>query len=262
MRKLKRFLRFFVFVMSSLANFKDTAAIISFLFNPLLSIPFRDRVDLVKSLYLVSYAVDCPHTQSDVLSHIVTILTLPETVTGCVVEAGCYKGGSTAKFSLAAKAAKRELIIFDSFEGIPEHNEPHRKNIYGKPVTFSKGEYCGTLSEVKGNVALYGHTGPCTFVKGWFQDTLPNFNKPIATLYIDVDLASSVKSCLKYLYPKIVEGGTLYCHDGHLPLVIEVFSNESFWLQEIGSAKPEIEGLGKQKLIRIVKRSACQSVAA
>ncbi len=36
---------------------------------------------------------------------------------------------STAKFSLAAAFAGRELVVFDSFQGLPYNNEPHDRNI-------------------------------------------------------------------------------------------------------------------------------------
>jgi O-methyltransferase len=50
---------------------------------------------------------------------------------GVVVEPGCYKGSSTAKFSLIARKAGRDLVVFDSFQGIPDNAEPHEKDMYG-----------------------------------------------------------------------------------------------------------------------------------
>ena len=70
----------------------------------------------------------------EVLAYVTTILKLPKTTEGCIVECGCYKGSSTAKFSLAAKYSGRKLVVFDSFEGIPENDERHGKNIFGGPA--------------------------------------------------------------------------------------------------------------------------------
>ena len=72
---------------------------------------------------------------------------------------------------------------------------------------------------------------------------------------MDVDLASSTRTCLKYLYPLLEPSGTLYSQDGHLPLVIDVFADTDFWLQEVGCAKPSIDGLRQKKLIRMTKGS-------
>jgi O-methyltransferase len=144
------------------------------------------------------------------------------------------------------------LIVFDSFKGIP-NDEPEQRNIFGNPASFKKGDYCGTLDEVKRNVSRYGEIGCCRFVEGWFEETLPRFHEPISAIYLDVDLASSTRMCLKYLYPLLKPGRVLLSQDGHLPLVIAVFDDDSFWLNEIGCKKPKILGLNKSRLIRIVK---------
>lgn len=171
---------------------------------------------------------------------------------GCIVEAGAYKGGSTAKFSRAAKLADRELVVFDSFEGIPNNNEDHASSSAGQD-NFASGAYKGTLDEVRANVSRYGHIDVCRFIKGWFEDTLVQFNEPIAAIYIDVDLVSSTRTCLKNLYPLLRPGGVLYCQDGHLPLVCDLYDDDDFWEREIGVKKPTIEGLRERKLIKIVK---------
>jgi O-methyltransferase len=144
-------------------------------------------------------------------------------------------------------------VVFDSFDGIPEHDEPHDRNIFGGAASFPKGSYRGTLEEVKANVARYGQIGVCSFVQGWFEETMLSFSRPIAAVYLDVDLAASTRTCLKYLYPLLVPGGALYSQDGHLPLVIDVFNSNSFWQREVGFARPHVEGLGIRKLIWATK---------
>src|SRR5207244_1008155 len=140
-------------------------------------------------------------------------------------EAGCYKGGSTAKFSLAAHAAGKELVVFDSFQGLPENEEPHGTTIFGEVIRFKKGHYRGTLDEVSDNVSRFGKIGSCRFVPGWFEATLTDFQVPVSAIYLDVDLAASTRTCLKYLYPLLEPGGILYSQDGHIPLVIAVFED-------------------------------------
>lgn len=236
-------------------NRGEAGTVTRFLFKKNPRLNFRQRFSLIKRLYAISRAVKCPHTQHEIISFINTILSIPPQVKGCIVEAGCFKGGSTAKFSIASKLAGRRLIVFDSFEGLPEHDEPHRKNIFGGRADFHKGGYCGTLDEVKNNIGKFGEPDSCKFIKGWFDDTMPKFSEPIAAIYLDIDLASSTRTCLKYLYPLLVPGCILYSQDGHLPLVIDVFSDDAFWEKQVGCPKPAIEGLGKRKLIKIVKPS-------
>lgn len=202
---------------------------------------FPARLWFVIQCLYISQRVNCGyHTQGDILTFARMILLAPP---GVVVEAGCFKGGSTAKFSLIAEKAGRDLLVFDSFEGIPENTEPHAKNIFGGPVAFEAGSYAGSIDEVKANIARYGRINRCTFVPGWFEETMPHFKEPVAAAYLDVDLASSTATCLRYLYPIVVPGGFLASQDGHLPLVIDV-------LKEWQSRNDvELHGLGEAKLV-------------
>ncbi|PKN94483.1 MAG: methyltransferase [Chloroflexi bacterium HGW-Chloroflexi-6] len=203
----------------------------------------------------ISNNVECPHNPSHILTFVSQIFTLPKNIEGCIVEAGCFKGGSTAKFSLIASYLDRELIIFDSFEGLPENQEEHKKTIHGLSVEgwFQGKEFSGSLEEVKHNVKKYGDISCCTFIKGWFDHTMSNFNNKICAAYLDVDLASSTKTCIQYLYPKIVPGGVLVSQDGDFPLVIDVFDDENFWIESVGYKKPKILGLHKEKMLVVRK---------
>lgn len=216
---------------------------------------FSDRWNLMNQFYEISDKVHCAHTQFEMISVVEGILSVPKSVPGCIVEAGCFKGGSAAKFSLVAQMIDRKVVLFDSFEGMPENDEAHDKNIFGESAAdaFAKGTYRGALAEVQETLSRYGCVDRCEFHKGWFDDTMPHFNEPVAAAYIDVDLASSTRTCLKFLYPLLVKGGVLYSQDGHLPLVIEVFRDAEFWQREIGIPVPHVEGLGTRKLIKLVK---------
>ena len=111
-----------------------------------------------------------------------------------VVEAGCYRGGSTAKFSVMAKMAGRKLYVFDSFQGIPDNAEDHGRNIFGGMVAFRKGDYCGPLDEVKANIDTYGEISACEFVPGYFEDSMTGFQQPIvAATPIQIDNSRVVR---------------------------------------------------------------------
>ena len=62
------------------------------------------------------------------------MLSIPKDSEGCIVEAGVYKGGSGAKFSIFAKLVGRRLILFDSFESLPKNLENHDKSILGHSI--------------------------------------------------------------------------------------------------------------------------------
>src|SRR5580658_10150319 len=70
---------------------------------------FGQRLHLVLAFYRISYGVDCPHTENELLRIAIQILNLPPSVKGVIAEAGAYYGGSTAKLSLVGKLCNRSL---------------------------------------------------------------------------------------------------------------------------------------------------------
>jgi O-methyltransferase len=231
----------------------DVRAAIDFWRDPAVRISRGERTRLLKRMFDIGYNVSCPHTHQEILRFVHPVLTLPPEIEGVIVEAGCYKGGSTSKLSLVADLCGRDLVVFDSFEGIPPNEEAHKKDIYGNSAGFKQGDWKGAQEEVQQNITANGSIKRCRFVKGWFDDTLPHFKEKIAAVYLDVDLVSSTKTCLQYFYPLLQPGGVLCSQDGHLPLVLELFNDSVFWRDVVGVKKPPIEGFGKEKVIRIRK---------
>jgi O-methyltransferase len=206
--------------------------------------PLRKR--LAAQLELANRQIICGHTHSEIVTVVSEILRTPRSMTGAVLEAGCFKGGSTAKLSLATQLSGRKLLVFDSFDGLPAITTEKEKS------GFSKGDYKGGLEEVQKNVCAYGVIEVCRFFPGWFAETLPNLAEPIAVAFVDVDLADSLKTCLQYIYPKLVPDGAIFSHDGHLPLCVELMKDEVFW-QSLGGPAPKFTGLGTKKLVKICK---------
>jgi O-methyltransferase len=241
------------YLVRALRRRRDMAVCWEFIRHSPAPISRWQRTKIVARLYWISLRVDCQHTQQEVLSYVEHILCLPAGSPDVVVEAGCFKGGSTAKFSLAAKISGKTLVVFDSYGGLPDNEEEHGKTIFGVTASFQGGTYAGTLEEVRGNVARHGNVEVCEFIKGWFSDTMPGFQRPIAAAYLDVDLAASTKDCLVNLWPLLPSGGRIYSQDGHLPLVLDVFHDEAFWRDEVGADVPQLVGVGVEKLIYAIK---------
>lgn len=233
-----------------------------FLLNRALPIDFLARVRYLMTIYRISAGVDCAHTQSEILECVTALLLFRGPRKAVFVEAGCYKGGSTAKFSAAARLAGTTLVAFDSFEGLPANEEVHGVTIHGEVPRFDEGRYRGGLEEVESNVRAHGAIDSCRFVKGWFDRTMPDFDAPIAVAYLDVDLVSSTRTCLMNLYPLLEPGGSIFSQDAHLPLIIALLKDETFWRDEVRSVPPAIEGLGARKLVRMVKRPEMDSSVA
>lgn len=231
----------------------DAPGAASFLRDGREGLPLSGRLSLLRRLYAISRRVPCPHSEPEMMEILGLLMALPPRLPGCIVEAGCYSGGSTAKLRLAARKAGRRLVVFDFFQGLSEHREPPARNIFDETVAFSPGNYQAGFEAVKANIARWGAPEVCDFRPGWFADTMPGFSEPIALLFLDVDLASSTRTALRHLYPLLTTGGVLFSHDGHLAPVIAVFRDEDFWRREVGAPRPPVAGLGRRKLVRVDK---------
>lgn len=128
------------------------------------------------------------------------ILETPPDVPGDIVECGTWKGVSAANLSLVCSIVGRKLRIYDSFEGLPEGEPGDREAKH-----YSKGDFEGTLDEVKSNIKRYGAIECCEFIKGWFSDTLPILNSPVLLAFLDVDLEASLETCARYIWPNLVD---------------------------------------------------------
>ena len=169
----------------------DFPSIFHFLFTPDIEISLYQRIRYIWRILVVDMFVECPHQNSEILAFSRIIFKDGPSHEGVFIEAGCFKGGSAAKFSVACAAVDRRLVVCDSFQGIPQHDEPHSENIFGGKVSFAEGSYAGSISEVKANIEKYGRLEICDFVVGYFADSLPDFRAPIIGAYLDVDLALS-----------------------------------------------------------------------
>lgn len=217
------------------------------------------RIKLINNYVRIHRNIRCPHHQNHIIQIADKLLSIPATTEGVVVEAGCYCGGSTAKLSLICKYIERKLVVFDSFMGIPDNREDNGINMRsGNKYTFKRGSYAASKESVIGNVEKYGEPGLCEFVEGWFEDTMQYFKKPIVLAFIDVDLASSTATCIKHLYPLLQPGGIIFSHDGHRSLVYNLLSDDEYWNVEVGCDRPNIDGLGRSKLIAIHKPEVLQ----
>ncbi len=232
---------------------KDVPMAFRFIFhNTKSSTTVLERLWLIWQFYVISYHVDCPHTEHELINITRHILDLDSAIHGVLIEAGAFHGGSTAKLSLVAKLCGRELNVFDSFEGMPENVEEHGKSIYGREHHFPKGSHAVGLEEVRNNVVRYGDISYVRFHKGFFDVTMPKFKSPVAVACINVDLVQSTKDCLRFIYPLIVSGGFIFSQDGHFPWIIKLLRDERFWNDEMHVRKPVMHGLGTSKFVKIM----------
>lgn len=138
-------------------------------------------------------------------------------VSGCVVECGVWRGGQIAGIA-EVLGKSRDYFLFDSFEGLPPAQVIDGKSALKWQQNINSPYYYDNCkAEIKWAKAAMQKTGCPDYhlVKGWFQDTIPNFNfkEPIALLRLDADWYDSTMICLEHLFPKVKPGGIIIIDD-------------------------------------------------
>ena len=78
------------------------------------------------------------------------------------------------------------------------------------------------------NISRYGEIDSCEFIQGWFEQTLPQINSPILLAFIDVDLEASLYTCVKHIWPHLVdEGGFIFIDEMDSTDYCSLFYSES-----------------------------------
>jgi O-methyltransferase len=167
------------------------------------------------------------------------LLELPPDQPGDVIECGTWKGGSAANLSLICKIVGRKLRIYDSFEGLPAPAATDRE-----AYLYNAGDYAGSLAEVQDNIRRYGAIEVCEFVKGWFHDTLPKLSSPVALAFLDVDLEDSLATCVRHIWPHLIDRGTLFTDECLNPSYISLFFSERWWRENLDTTPPGLIGGG------------------
>jgi O-methyltransferase len=173
------------------------------------------------------------------LAMAVKLFEIPPEVEGAVVECGCYLGGSTANLSLACDLVGRQLIVYDSFEGLPA---PTPGDQYAKAE--ATGLLAADLAMVQDNVRSLGAIDRCSFRKGWFSDTLPHHTEPVVLMFLDVDYQQSLDDCIRYLWPKLTDQGYVFIDEYVLPDYCALFWSERYWRTRFNRHPPGLIGSG------------------
>jgi O-methyltransferase len=181
------------------------------------------------------------------LAMLTSIMNVPASIEGCIVECGSYKGSSTASLSLAARFCGRRLEVFDSFAGLPEPDTTDQTHtILGrhKVHTYAKGSWSGSLEEVRSNLSRYGDISVCHFNAGYFEQTLPTFQQQCVFVFLDVDLRNSLETCLRHLWPWLQDGCCLFTHEAQQSEIASLFWDSAWWSDQLNTVAPGLIGSG------------------
>lgn len=131
-------------------------------------------------------------------------------IEGDIAELGVYQGMMSACFN--ALFPNRKLYLFDTFEGFAETDiDVELSHQY----TRKEFAFNGRFSDTSTNLVLDKMKYPeqCIICKGFFPDTIPNYDVQYALVSLDCDLYQPTLEGLRYFYPRLAEGGYIIIHD-------------------------------------------------
>ena len=207
--------------------------------HPAYRLSWRKKFKLAYRLYRNTMQVRTGTSYKAHLAMAAKLLEIPPEVEGVVVECGCWLGGSTANLSIICDLVGRNLIVYDSFEGLPPP-EDHDK--YANEATH--GLFRGTLERVQENVRKYGVIERCEFRRGWFNDSLPSHTEPIVLSFLDVDYQASLHDCVVNLWPHLTDQGYMFIDEFMYIDYCALFFSERFWKQYFDRPPPGLMGSG------------------
>jgi len=162
-----------------------------------------------------------------------TLFIVENDIEGDIVECGVWRGGSMMAIAytlMYLNEQKRNLYLFDTYEGMIEPNEKD-KRYDGKQASdwfdqYKNDKETGSdwcfagLQDVERNLYLTGYQkNKLHFIKGKVEDTLledKNIPNTISILRLDTDWYDSTKLEFVKLYPSVSKGGIVLIDDyGH-----------------------------------------------
>lgn len=186
-----------------------------------------DLPDFDKSFYYENnFYLSCDNTRlSKILAHY-EFFKMIKDLPGAIVDCGIFKGASLVRFAgfrdLFGTEYSHKIIGFDTFDEFPEttfeddkkYRETFIKNAGGQSISIEQLEKVLKHKSTDKNIEL---------IAGDINKTVPEYvkknpNLKISLLNLDTDIYEPAVTILKYLYPKVVNGGILLLDDyGEFP---------------------------------------------
>lgn len=146
-----------------------------------------------------------------------------EGVPGDFVECGVWRGGASflmADLLRRYQISDRRVWLFDSFRGLPAPTDLDGPAAADYVQAVDSPKYLdncsASIEEVEAAAERLGLAPRIRTIKGWFDETLPQFRNnvgPIALLRVDADWHDSVLCCLESLYDQVSPGGFVIFDD-------------------------------------------------
>lgn len=132
------------------------------------------------------------------IAALVDVLTKCKDLPGDLAELGVYRGGFAKVMALHSPG--KIVRLFDTFEGIPDHEE--------SDAFHETGEFACPLAEVQRYLADCPNV---VFHPGRFPTTA--FGEAFSVVHLDADLYQSTLDGLRFFWPKVTAGGAIVLDD-------------------------------------------------
>lgn len=182
------------------------------------------RVRLLVQFIIIDWYVPHGHRPCEIIAVCRALAERRAREGEALLEAGCWQGGTSAKFSIVCKLLGYQFHIYDSFEGVEEMSPEEKAQNYD----FS-GQYAATEHILRANLQRYGEISVCAIHKGWFCDTLQQVAYPVRVAYIDCDLAKGTAEVLQGVVPVLVSDGWIFSQDFHIAPVHKLLCSTAIW---------------------------------
>ena len=166
------------------------------------------------------------HTLLDIyrLYELYLLRTNQKNMNGCVIEVGCYKGGSSAILGYANKEINYtgDFYVCDTFKGVVKSSHEYDKN-------YSDGEHSETSVDIVKDLFNKNNLLQPTLLQGIFPDQNSEIiQKSIAFLHIDVDTYNSAKDIFMWAKDRLEKNAIVIFDDYgfHTTEGVTTFCNE------------------------------------
>jgi hypothetical protein len=169
------------------------------------------------------------------------VLSEMPAVRGSVLECGVYRGATLLGMThiLTRRGLDARVFGFDSFEGFPEPTKEDAQSSGElhpdvRPGALSDTSYRALVDRIR----LLDWDRRITLVKGFFENTLHTIsNERFSLVHLDCDLYTSYKTCLEFVYPRMLAGSAIVLDDYRLPA--NVYPGADRAVDEFFADKPE-----------------------
>jgi len=127
-------------------------------------------------------------------------------IKGNCAELGVYRGIFASKIN--EYFSDRKLYLFDTFEGF-DSKEMLREKTKGNITEV----FDFTKTTIEKVISIMPHPNNCIIKKGVFPNSVDDLDEKFVFVSLDTDLYNPIYEGLKYFYPRLSLGGTIFIHD-------------------------------------------------